>query len=197
VIKASCTKEFRLDADTTTLTVAYQIRSEEREPFDFLFKQHLPLELAPGCRLLLPGGKVRAVDPSFSTLVRGSEPFDWPMAPTSNGHAVDLALVPASSVRAKDFLYVWDLPESWCGVEHPNGASIRMDFDAQTLPFVWLFLTYGGWRDLYTAVLEPCSNMPKNLAQAVRLGQSARLHPGQEFRTAVSVTLGGVPGATP
>lgn len=186
VIKASCTKEFELDADATALTVSYRILSEEREPFNFLFKQHLPVQLAPGCRLLLPGGRVRPVDPSFSTLANGEEPFDWPMARSSSGQALDLALVPPSTGRTKEFVYVWDLPDAWCGVQHPKGASIRMDFDPQTLPFVWLFLTYGGWRDLYTVVLEPCSNMPKDLAEATRLGQSARLSPGQEFRTSVS-----------
>ena len=69
-----------------------------------------------------------------------------------------------------------------------------MEFDAERLPFVWLFLTYGGWRDLYTAVLEPCSNMPKDLQEAVRLGQSARLEPGEEFETAVTVTLSDLDG---
>ena len=59
---------------------------------------------------------------------------------------------------------------------------------------VWLFLSYGGWRDIYTAVLEPCTNMPKDLADAVRLGQSARLTPGEEFVTTVSVTLSGAAG---
>lgn len=196
VIKASCRKEFSLDSDASTLSVSYRIRSEEREPFHFLFKQHLPVHLTPGCRLLLPGGTVQPVDPSFSTLAKGSAPFDWPMAPASSGQAVDLSLVPPSTDRAKEFVYVSDLPDSWCGVLHPNGTSIRMDFDGQTLPFVWLFLTYGGWRDLYTAVLEPCSNMPKDLAEAVCRGQSARLDPGQEFITVASVTLGCSPGAT-
>ena len=195
VIKAFCTKEFELDSDAMALTVSYRIRSEEREPFTFLFKQHLPVELVPGCRLMLPGGRVRSVDPSFSTLAHGEGTFDWPMARSSSGQEIDLAVVPPSTSRAKEFVYVSDLPHAWCGIEHPAGASIRMDFDRQTLPFVWLFLTYGGWRDLYTAVLEPCSNMPKDLADATRLGQAARLDPGQDFRTSVSVTLGGLMGA--
>jgi hypothetical protein len=196
VIKASCTKEFSLDSAASTVSVSYRIRSEEPEPFHFLFKQHLPVQLDPGCRLLLPGGRVHPVDASFSTLATGPAPFDWPMAPASNGQAVDLSWVQPRTERTKEFVYVSDMPASWCGVEHPDGASIRMDFDSQTLPFVWLFLTYGGWRDLYTAVLEPCSNMPKDLAQAARLGQSARLEPGEEFKTTVKVTLAGSTGAT-
>ncbi len=60
------------------------------------------------------------------------------------------------------------------------------------VPYVWFFLTYGGWRGLYTAVIEPCTNMPKDLAEAARLGQSARLEPGEEFSTTVSVALTGL-----
>ena len=103
-----------------------------------------------------------------------------------------MRVIPHRSSRAREFVYVRDLPQPWCGVEDERqGASIRMDFNASKLPFVWLFLSYGGWRNVYTAVLEPCSNLPKDLSEAVRLRQSARLEPGQEFRTTVSVTLCG------
>jgi hypothetical protein len=58
---------------------------------------------------------------------------------------------------------------------------------------VWLFLAYGGWRwSVCAAVLEPRSNLPKDLSEAVRLGQAARLEPGEEFSTEISVTLEGL-----
>jgi hypothetical protein len=37
--------------------------------------------------------------------------------------------------------------------------------------------------------------MPKDLAQAARLGHAARLEPGAEFETRVAVTLGDCPEA--
>ena len=83
-----------------------------------------------------------------------------------------------------------DLPDSWCGVDDASaGASIRMRFDQRQMPFLWLFLSYGGWKDCYTAVLEPCTNMPKDLAEAARCGQSGRLEAGAVFQTKVAVTL--------
>jgi hypothetical protein len=99
--------------------------------------------------------------------------------------------MPDASTERREFLYVQDLPEAWCGVNDlSRNSSIRMSFDARQVPFVWLFLTYGGWRGLHTAVLEPCTNMPKELALAAKLNQSARLEPGAEFETRVGVTLG-------
>jgi hypothetical protein len=189
VVRAVCSKEFRLLADGATLEIRYGILSEEHLPFHFLFKQHLPIRLTPDCMLQLPGGAVRAVDSTFGTNVTDTVEFTWPHAP-SRGRIVDLRQIPAESSRQQEFLYVRDLPESLCGVDDaPSRASIRMHFESTDLPYVWLFLTYGGWRGYYTAVLEPCTNLPKDLSEAVRLGQSARLEPGQEFTTRVSVTV--------
>lgn len=187
--KASCTKEFRLGAEADTIHVSYRIESREQEPFHFLFKQHLPIAITPSCELALPGGSVTAVDPAFGTMLPGAGPFFWPLARGNDLDAVDLRRVPPPGAE-REFVYVTELSESWCGVDDPSvGASIRMRFDHGRMPFLWLFLSYGGWRDCYTAVLEPCTNMPKDLAEAVRAGQSALLEPGTVFEASVAVTL--------
>lgn len=187
--RASCIKEFRLGGDSDTIHVSYRIESREPDAFHFLFKQHLPIAITPSCELALPGGRVTAVDRTFGTMLPGSGPFDWPLARGTDLDDVDLRRVPAPGTE-REFVYVTELPDSWCGVDDVSlGASIRMRFDHRHMPFVWLFLSYGGWRDCYTAVLEPCTNMPKDLAEAVRTGQSARLDAGAVFETSVAVTL--------
>jgi hypothetical protein len=189
VIQTSCTKTFGLQGDEAKLTVRYNIRSHEQKPFHFLFKQHLAIDITPDCRLRMPGGIVSPVDPSFGTLLPTAGPFEWPLCESRNG-AVDLQVVPHRSRRVREFIYIQKPTQSWCGVNDlSRKASLRMDFQIEELPYVWLFLSYGGWRNLYTAVLEPCSNLPKDLSQAMRLGQSARLEPNQDFQTSVTVTL--------
>jgi hypothetical protein len=191
--KTSCVKEFRLGADSDTIHVSYRIESRETEAFHFLFKQHFPVALSPSCEIVLPGGTVTVVDPSFGTMLPGTGPFAWPLAQGVDGCDVDLRVVPPRSMEEREFVYVSELPESWCGVDDVmHGASIRMQYDQRAMPFLWLFLTYGGWRDCYTAVLEPCTNMPKDLAEAVHAGQSARLDAGDVFHTSVAVTMGGL-----
>lgn len=188
-INVSCYKEYRLGADDATLVVNYSICSRERNPFHFLFKQHLPIWITPECLLSIPRSRVESVDPSFGTIVPDRNEFDWPFA--RNGVAVsDLRRIPDKSRRQQEFIYIKNLAAPWCGIDDTRRrASIRMNFDSNDFPFVWLFLTYGGWRGYYTAVLEPCTNMPKSLSEAVRLGQSARLDPGQEFATTVNIVL--------
>jgi hypothetical protein len=188
VRRAWCIKEYRLSGDT--INVSYRIESREPDAFHFLFKQHLAIAVTPSCELALPGGILSAVDSAFGTMLPGPGPFDWPLARSTDLDGVDLSRVPDPTAAEREFVYVTDLPESWCGVDDVSaGASIRMRFDERRMPFVWLFLSYGGWKDCYTAVLEPCTNMPKDLSEAVRAGQSARLDPGAVFQTSVAVTL--------
>jgi len=188
--RVSCIKEYRLRGDADTIHVSYRIESREPDAFHFLFKQHLPIAITPSCELALPGGRVTAVDPAFGTMLPDSGPFDWPLARGTDLDDVDLRRVPPPALE-REFVYVTELPESWCGVDDVSlGASIRMRFDHRDMPFLWLFLSYGGWRDCYTAVIEPCTNMPKDLAEAVRSGQSARLEAGAVFQTSVAVTVG-------
>lgn len=183
---ARCTKEFRLTGDGSAIEVSYRIENQSPTAYHFLFKQHLPVALTAACRLVLPGGVVTAVDPSFGTILPGPGPFAWPMV-----GSLDLRVVPDRSAASREFLYVRDVPGAWCGVDDlAQGASLRMQYDAAVMPYLWLFLTYGGWRDCYTVVLEPCTNMPKDLRTAANLGQSAKLAIGGVFETSVTVALG-------
>lgn len=188
VRRTQCMKEFVVDGNE--LRVSYRIRSLEAELFHCLFKQHFAVSLNPFCRLELPGGRGTVVDPSFGTLAGGAKPFAWPTAVRPDGTIVDLTVVPPQHSAAREFVYVDALPSGWCGVHDAEaGVRLRMQFDSAQLPFVWLFLAYGGWRNCYTAVLEPCTNMPKDLAAAVRNRQSLALSPGGIFTTRVTVRL--------
>lgn len=190
---AACTKEFRLGAESNTMTVSYRIENAAPEPFHFLFKQHLPVAITPDCRLLLPDGTVTAVDPTFGTLLPGPGPYACPAPVVTQNGKKDLGDIPPPDGLSREFVYVANLSRGWCGVaDKTNRAELRLSWDRARLPFLWLFLSYGGWRDCYTAVLEPCTNMPKDLGEATRAGQSALLRAGEVFETTVAVTLASV-----
>jgi hypothetical protein len=110
--------------------------------------------------------------------------------PGQDGSLVDLSRVPAAGSHRREFVYVRDLPEGWCGIQRGNsGERIIVTFPHAVFPYCWLFMPYGGWRDYYTVVLEPCTNMPKDLGQAMQLGQSAKLAGHGVLDCAVQVSL--------
>lgn len=194
ICKAACTKEIRLETDSNVVNIAYSIRSLETVPFHFLFKQHLPVQLSHDCELVIPGGDVCAVDPAFGTLLSSGDDVELSADGDARTYRIDgLRRVPSRPGRHREFVYLSGLAGGTCGVDdRAAGASLRLNFDVRHWPYLWLFLTYGGWRDCFTAVLEPCTSMPKELSEATRLGQTACLSPGAIFATGVSVRLDGL-----
>lgn len=189
VSETFCEKWLTICEDASELEVRYRIRNNGRQQLFFLFKQHLAVAVQAGDHVELPGGDAVAVDPEFSSLVI-PDTFTWPVAAGKGGRKVDVSLVPPASSPAREFLYVWNLPAGWCGVFSPASRSrLRLFFDTKTFPYTWLFMTYGGWRNLHTVVLEPCTNMPKSLHAAMARGSCAGVLPGSAFECSVRVAL--------
>ena len=193
VCRAVCTKEISLARGSARVDINYSIVSEEPQPFHFLFKQHLPIAISAGCRILLPGGTVQAVDPLFSGVLAADGQSQWPSIARLASGVPDLSHVPTAGIGLQEFVYVADLPSASCGVvDYSKSARITMSWEHSTMRYLWLFMSYGGWRDTFTLVVEPCTNMPKDLVRARELGQAALLRPGERFTTRASVTLDGV-----
>ncbi|MBI5631782.1 MAG: hypothetical protein HY921_12965 [Elusimicrobia bacterium] len=187
-VAASCEKTITLKAGVKELTVLYRVQNLEKKPLRFMLKQHLAAAVRPGDRIELPGGSMRPVDLAFSSRLGEAGPFAWPLGLDKNGRGVDISLLPPAGWD-REFVYVCDLPEGWAGIRRPDGAGLRMSFDPKAFPHCWLFMDFGGWRGHYTAVLEPCTNWPKDLSQAAAAGRCACLPPGGTFETAVEVSL--------
>jgi len=190
VTQTRCEKWITLEANMASVSIRYRITNLEATLLYFLFKQHLAVAVTPTHRLELPGGKVTPVDLSFSTRIGTAGPFDWPMVQGKTGEPVDLSVLLLPELMHREFIYVAELPEGWCGVRDTRtGARLRLHFPCEVFPYTWLFMTFGGWRGLYTVVLEPCTNMPKDLNAAFRLGQCAMLHTNETLDCEVHVVL--------
>lgn len=187
-VPALCEKTVSLAPGSRALEVRYRIRNEGDRPLRFMLKQHLAAAVRPGDRLELPGGAVRPVDLSFSTRLGAPGPTPWPEGRGPDGSAVDVSAAPAAGAD-REFVYVTDLPEGWAGVVRPDGARLRLSFDRDVFPHCWFFMDFGGWRGLYTAVVEPCTQWPKDMASAAAAGRVRVLAPGAVLETAVTAEV--------
>lgn len=188
-VPATFEKHIRLDPRGPSLAIDYKVTNTGTVPLSFLFKLHPAMAIEPGDRILLPGGTVTPVDPAFGTNYGGGA-ASWPMVPDRAGGTLDLSRVPSRESRRQEFVYVKDIPAGWCGLERASsGERIVFTFPLSVFPYCWLFLTYGGWREYYTAVLEPCTNMPKDLNEARSAGQCAVLAPGAHLACTVNISI--------
>jgi len=179
-----------INGDSPHFFLHYRIQNHANGKRRFLWKLHPAIGVTPEDRIELPGGNIRPVDLQFSTMIAEKGPFEWPMAKGKIEELVDVSRVPSSQECHKEFVYITELSEGWCGiVNEKSGARLRVHFPLEIFKTVWLFLEYGAWKGYRTVVLEPCTNWPKLLSQASTKGWCASLEPHESREATVEVVL--------
>ena len=73
--------------------------------------------------------------------------------------------------------------------QYPHrGIGLSFEFPLYLCPYLWLWLSYGGWRGDYLAVVEPWTSCPVTLSDAVAAGTHRVLKPGEQFACKTRVT---------
>jgi len=170
------------------LRVRYEITNEGASPLDAHLKLHPALPLAPGARLHLPVRRV-LVDTGFVDAFAAPE-FAWPDAPLPAGGTRDLRALPDPDAREAWFFYGLTLDAGYSAVSYPGeGVGFGMSFDPALFSSVWIFATFGGWRNLRTIILEPCTGHLAHLDEAIRRGSVLTLAPGSTATTEVTASI--------
>lgn len=182
-------KRLTLRAHEPLLHITAQISNEGQQPLDFLWKLHPALALPKRGRIDLPVSRVM-IDSGFQARLGAVTSFTWPHATADDGSSVDMRLVPPFESQSCDFYYAVDLPEGWCALTNVDAqAGFGLVFDKDVFRTVWVFGAYGGWRGLYTAILEPCTGYPYRLDEAIAQGTASRLGPGEALTTEITAVV--------
>ena len=186
ISKLNYQKTIWLDENAPLIHTDYLIRNDSSFPAKFLWKLHAALKINKDDRILCSARKAQVVDPEFSRF-KQSEPFSWPLIDQT-----DVSLFPEKNGQM-DFFYLYDLEQGevgWENATHEFYFGYR--FEKKVFPYVWLFTSYGGFLNHYTAVLEPCTSMPISVNEAAGLGQTMILQPGETLSTTVTIIAGSI-----
>ena len=183
VSKLSYQKSIRLDEDGPFIHTDYAITNENTLAVKFLWKLHAALKIRKGDRMICRADKGRVVDPLYSRF-KQTAPFQWPVI-----EKTDVSVIPEKN-GTMDFFYIYELEDGEVGIVNEEHAYFGYRFDKLVFPYVWLFASYGGFLDHYTAILEPCTTMPVSVNDAARLGQTMILQPGETVNTRVTIIAG-------
>jgi hypothetical protein len=153
--------------------------------FPFLWKLHPAFNVTHQHRIDFPAMQV-VREPSFSGSLGGAPlQFAWPYA-----GEIDLRLVPKPEERQLYFFYGTQMQDGWCAITNTaTGLSCGLRFDPAVFPCCWMFASYGGWRNLNVAVLEPCTGYPLNFEALLAAGRQKILAPGEWLSTDVLFTV--------
>ena len=180
--------EKRLNLHASSLEIQYRIHNLQSAALPFLYALHPLFAVDPGDRIVLPAEvtSVRLESSNLSRLGAAGSFIEWPRPHASP--TVDLSIAESISASRAEMFYTPRLKSGWCGLYRvQSGRGIVLRFDTQRLPFVGLWLCYGGWPDeaslprQYAIGLEPTVSPWGTLNKALENAQAPVLGGNQSF----------------
>jgi len=164
-----------------SLNFRHRITNSGITPFEFLWGLHPGFNITPDYRIDLPAVEVQ-IEESLpdNRLGKPGAHYTWPFAFDKGGNQVDMRVVPPPSSGTMDFHYVTELKEGWLALTDTKKAEgIALVFPKEVFKSIWLWLVYGGWRNIYVAAVEAWTGYPAKLSDAVDHGEFSSLLPGE------------------
>lgn len=169
------------------LEVEFKIEHQGYLPLDYIWGTHPAYAVEPGCVIHIPARTGIVGQANHAVLGQPGQRYPWPILKTTEGSLNMSLLQPPSGFSAGH--YATDLAAGWYAIEYPHrGIGLLFEFPLDLCPYLWLWLSYGGWRGYYLAVVEPWTSYPVTLSDAVSAGTHRVLQPGEQvtFKTRVT-----------
>jgi hypothetical protein len=147
--------------------------------FKFLWGIHPALDIGPSSRIDIPAVDV-LIEESIPDDRLGSRntAYKWPYAVNREGRKVDMRAVQPEESRTCDFHFATKLTDGWLAVtDRTAKEGFGLVFPKEVFNTIWLWLVYGGWRDVYCAAVEAWTGYPAKLNEAVERGTCSTLGP--------------------
>jgi hypothetical protein len=185
VLPTAFEKTISLQRGDPFCTVQYRLTNLGRQPVDFLWNIHPAMAISPTTRLDLRARR-GIVEKWGTDHFEGGSEYDWPYAIDRSGKRVDLRQVHPPESALADHHYLPDVLEGWYAVTDTQArVGFGLVFPTSVFPHLWLFRTFGGWRKLYTLILEASNGYPNDLAIARQTGRCGHLEPSQTIEAEV------------
>jgi hypothetical protein len=167
---------------------------------EYVWSAHPLFAVEEGDRIVLPDSihEVTVEGSAQQRLGKAGSKQAWPIAATTNGNHSDLSVAGNVTDGIGDKLFAAAPREGWCALERKGlRRRIELRFDPQELPYLGLWICYGGWpengaRRQQCVALEACTAEGDSLAVAKRQGLARSLPRRAEHRWSLELHVGGV-----
>jgi galactose mutarotase-like enzyme len=180
-----------LEAGERRLRQRYKITNVGWDVYPFLWGIHPGFAVTPDFRIDLPAEEV-LIEESLpdNRLGQHGATYRWPHAKTREGQAVDMRRVLAPQAQVSEFHYATALRDGWVALTDTAAREgVAMVFPREIFSAVWLWLVYGGWRNTYTAAIEPWTGYPAKLCDAIEFGRHSRLPAGASLHAEIQLLV--------
>ncbi len=169
------TLDLSSDVSGSHIELKYKLTNNGRSSTPWSWAAHPLFAVEAGDRIVLPDTihSLRLEGSGGGRLGAGGNTVTWPVATLADGSLSDQGVAQPyqSGIGDKLFAGPLALAENWCALERPSaGVRLRFRFDPVALPYLGLWLCYGGWPDRtgpkqMCVALEPATAPVDSLTQ--------------------------------
>ncbi len=180
-----------LYAGERVLQQRYKVTHTGFTAYPFIWGIHPGFNISPNHRIDLPAKKMFIEEslPNDRLGKRGAL-YTWPFAVDRENNQVDMRRVLPPEAGICEFHYAVELEAGWLALTDTKmKEGIALVFPSEIFSVVWLWLVYGGWRDIYTAAIEAWTGYPAKLTSALTEGRYTSLNPGESLECNVMLMV--------
>jgi len=190
ITPARITRTISLAAEEPILRIQTRIENVGHLPFELCWGSHMALAIAPGMRLEVPAAGAEVTDPGAGLLGAAGARYRYPILDPDGPLRRDVREVPGPELGAHALHALTELRDGWAAATDPaSRRGVGLRFDQELHRCVWQWMSYGGHRGWYHAILEPWTAPQTSLAQAREAGTALAIAPGQALEGTVAAVL--------
>jgi galactose mutarotase-like enzyme len=189
--------ERTLRLEDKTLRMEYRLENVSKLDVPYMWSAHPLFCVDAGDVIVLPSSvhRVSVEGSAYERLGAKGSVHHWPVATLRGGEKIDLRCAGDVSDNTGDKLYAAAPREGWAAIERRQaGVRLQVEFDPDLLPWLGMWLCYGGWPEGYTSrqqcvAIEPCTAPADSLAETLDKGFARVLTPGQTSCWWMAITV--------
>ncbi len=184
-VNFSYTLQKMVQLDRNTLRIGYSLFNHSQIPFCFIWSAHPLLKIEPGAKLVVDPhvGQVFLNWSSDEKIGSYGDRVPWPYL-AGDRKGTDFSEIQPEGIATAVKCFTDKLPQGIAGIHYnTTDEYLIFQFDTQQIPYLGLWLCYGGWPQNQpakhlTVGLEPATGRPDSLAEAIRRGEYAQVEAG-------------------
>ncbi len=182
--------------DKNILNIHYSLLNLESLPFQYIWSSHPLLIIDPDDEILVED-EIEHLFVNWASDDRYGKYGDivrWPCKVLS-GNNIDLSKVQSKDLTMAIKFFSDKLKKGCAGLYRRKlDTSIIFNFDERIIPYLGIWLCYGGWpknndNPAYTIALEPTSGRPDSLSDGIKRNEASSIMPEEEKTWSLSVSI--------
>lgn len=159
------TLQRRISISSSTVRLDYTLQNDSDSPESYLWALHPFFRVGPGDRLELPAEVDHLVLSAANGFPVGASTLSWP-SPFPGFHLDRFDLGENKASRFKAFTAPLEAGHA-CIINDDTKDCLKMSWDTRKTPYLGVWVTRGGYRDIqYVVALEPTNAPSDSLAEA-------------------------------